>query len=202
MKKNKKLSTKKHKLVLNAFLPKRYPYSDMRKIKSPLFVFILNVIFLVLISGCGSHKKINSLAAEIDCQKTFHFTYNDASNKVPIDVTGPLVGKLGEVNYKEAFIKSLKKLSKDTKMELSYKDKWGLPFDSIVQVTVSITNLQWNLKTSSGILYADLEYRTPTGVINVVGENKLFLAGTNKGNLPKALKSGHYKFLKKYCDSL
>ena len=170
-----------------------------QKILPKLKVFICSLIYLLLIAGCSSHKKVNQMASELNCNKSFYFSLNEDYKSVPIELNGPYIGKADSVNYKEAFIKSINSLNEDYANELKYVQKFGLPENSVIQVKVSIKSIHWDFTHTTGTLISDLIYETPSRRINVVGKNKVYISGTNRGNLYKSMKDCNYQFLKEYC---
>lgn len=169
----------------------------------------LNKVALYLFSGffiffcaCSSHKKINRLAEQLECDKAYHFVFDDASNFTKIEYIGePTIGNSEYPNYKESFRKSIEQLNKSTSAKLVYKEAFGFPSDSIIQVRVRIEKIIWYIKKSSATMSTDLIYDINGKKIKITGDNTVHLAGTKTGNLYKSLKSGNLIFLNINCDN-
>ena len=160
-------------------------------------MFLLVISFSI--SGCASHKKINRLAEKIECNKTILFVWDEAGNTVLIDRKGPFVGNSGYPDYRKTFRESIEELNKHTTANLLYTMSPGFPSDSVQQVKVLIKKVTWTFGFSSALMETELMYQMDNEKINITGENKLYLAGTKKGNLFKSLKDGHYRLLKDIC---
>jgi len=50
-------------------------------------------------------------------------------------------------------------------------------------------------------MYTEVIYETPKGKTYITGNNKVFIAGSKKGNLLKSLKHCNYLFLLKECQN-
>lgn len=165
-------------------------------------VSISQVIILftsLLFINCASHKKVNRKLSELKCNKTVYFSFDDASERTSIEYTGAHIGNSKIPDYKESFIQSINEINQSTEMELFYKDILGFPEDDIDKVEVYIKHINWDFYTSSMIMNLDLVYRHNNKELEITGSNKVLLMGTKKGNLSKALKDGHLKFLKNIC---
>ncbi len=154
-----------------------------------------------LFTTCASHTKVNQWVSELNCDRTFHFSFDESSNMVKIEYRGEeTVGNSEYPDYKMTFIESVQDLAKTSKMNLVYKDALGFPSDSIIKVNVKIKNIIWNIYNSKAIMEAELTYKLPDKEINIVGSNRVYLAGTKKGNLYKSLKHANFLFISAMCD--
>lgn len=162
--------------------------------KNPLFLFLLLV--LLCSAGCASHKKINELAREIDCNKTIHFIWNEESNAVKIERKGYFIGNSTYPDYKKTFQKSIEELNQHTTSNLVYKGFSGFPSDNVKTVKALIKNITWTFGVFSALMETEIIYQIDGKEINITGTNKVYHAGTKKGNLFKSLKHGHYQLLK------
>ncbi|WP_394747727.1 hypothetical protein [Spongiimicrobium salis] len=155
---------------------------------------------LFCFSACAPHRKINRLASKINCDSNFEFTLDPSSKAVRVTYTGEHYGYSEYPNYDITMRASIEDLAKDNpQLKIAYTDALGFPSDSIVKVNVKIVKILWHFKDSSASMEVDLVYELPDRKIHLVGNNKVFVAGTKKGNLFKALKHGNYQFLASYC---
>ena len=172
------------------------------KILKPILKRKISLFLLVIsfsISGCASHKKVNKLAEKIECDKTILFVWDEAGNSVLIDRKGPFAGNSVYPDYRKSFRESIEELNKHTTANLLYTQSPGFPSDSVQQVKVLIKNITWTFGFWSALMETELMYQLDNEKIEVTGENKIYLAGTKKGNLFKTLKDGHYRLLKDIC---
>lgn len=89
------------------------------------------LVSLALLTSCASHTKVNEWASELNCDKTFYFSFDGSSNIVPIEYQGVNPsGSSGFPDYKKTFIKSVEDLAEASKMNLFYRDALGFPADS------------------------------------------------------------------------
>lgn len=123
-------------------------------------------------------KKINRLAQETDCNKTFHFVWDEAGNSVKIDRKGAFIGNSAYPDYRKTFWESIEELNKHTTANLRYTNSSGFHSDSVIQVKVLIKNITWNFGFSSALMETDLVYQIDNEKINLTGKNKVF--GRNK----------------------
>ena len=155
----------------------------------------------MLLISCASHTKVNNWASELNCNKTFHFSFDTSSNVVPIDYQGVEPSGHSEFpDYKKTFIKSVEDLAEASKMNLFYRDALGFPSDSIIKVKVQIRKIIWTFYNSKAIMETELTYKLPNKKINLTGTNKVYLGGTKEGNLYKSLKHGNFMFISAMCD--
>lgn len=169
--------------------------SFSRYAKNILLFSIVNFLF-----SCTSHKKVNKLASQLNCNKTIHFVFDDESKFAKIEYIGDHFGNSEYPDYKRTFIESVEELDKESLAKMEYKDALGFPSDSIIQVTVRIEKIVWDFGFSSALMETELIYKLPDRNINIIGNNKVHMAGTKKGNLFKSLKHGNYMFLSIICD--
>lgn len=163
------------------------------------FQYLLLTLSIALITSCSSHKKINKLASELNCNKSIEFVFDEQSNFVKIVKTGPNIGESKVPNYESTFVAAVKDLQKSTNNKLSVKNAFGFPTDSIVRVVVKIEKIQWNFRAADAIMYTDINFKAQSREYPITGTNKVYWHGTKKGNLHKSLKSGIYQFLRVYC---
>lgn len=160
---------------------------------------IIAIILIHLIFGCASHKKTNELASEIKCDKNFYFAYDKQSDFENFDYNGVHVGNSKLPDFKQTFIESIIDLNKDTEMDLEFVESTIFPSISSVYTKVKIEEIRWNWGFADAVLEVDLEYEMDDEKIHITGRNKVYLGGTKKGNLYKALKNGHYQFIFAIC---
>jgi hypothetical protein len=150
--------------------------------------------------GCASHKKVNKLASQLNCNKTIHFVFDDESKFVKIEYKGDYSGNSEYPDYKMTFRESVEELDKESPANVEYRDALGFPSDSIIQVTVRIKKIVWDFGVSSALMETELVYKLSDRNMNIIGNNKVHMAGTKKGNLFKSLKHGNYIFLSVICE--
>jgi len=126
-------------------------------LKRRFFVFLLVISFSF--TGCASHKKINKLAGEIECDKTIHFVWDEAGNSVIIDRKGFFVGNSVYPDYRKTFQESIEELNKHTKANLLYTQSPGSPSDSVTQVKVLIKDITWTFGFWSALMETELMYQ-------------------------------------------
>lgn len=165
--------------------------------KPQFSLFLLTLI--IGLSGCASHKKINKQAREIDCHKTILFVYEKASDSVIIGRKGFSAGSSPYPDYEKTLQKSIEELNKHTKANLLFENTAQTHSDSVIQVKVLIKAITWSFGFSTALMETNLMYQVDDENINIVGTNKVYLAGTKTGNLFKSLKDGNYQLLKKIC---
>ena len=166
-------------------------------LKRRISLFLL--VFTFCTTGCASHKKINRLAGEIECNKTILFVWDEAGNSVLINRKGFFMGNSVYPDYRKTFQKSIEELNQNTTANLLYTQNPGFASDSIIQVKVLIKDITWTFGFWSALMETELVYQLDNEKIDITGENKIFLAGTKKGNLFKSIKDGHYQLLNKIC---
>lgn len=157
------------------------------------------IILLSFILGCASHKKTNKYASQIECNKNFYFGYDKQSDFEKFDYSGLHFGDSKFPDFKQTFIKSIHELNKDTKMELKFVESPILSSNYSVYAKVKIEEIRWKFRFADAILEVDLEYEINDEKVNITGKNKVYFAGTKKGNLYKALKNGHFQFISQTC---
>ncbi len=150
--------------------------------------------------GCASHKRVNKLASELDCNKTIHFVFDRESKFAKVEYLGSPSGDSPYPDYVKSFRASVEELDRDSKMKLRYKDALGFPSDSITQVTVKIERIVWGFKSSSALMEVELSYKMTDRKFNIIGNNKVYMSGTKKGNIFKCFKHGNYVFSSIICD--
>src|SRR5690606_38197313 len=161
---------------------------------------IITITCLSLILGCASHKKTNKLTSKIICDKNFFFAYDKQSDLIKFDYNGPHVGNSTFPDYKRTFIKSVSELNKDTEMKLEYVESPLFPSINSVYSKVRIEKTSWTFNVFSAVLEVDLQYEMADGKkMYLTGTNKVYVVGTKKGSLFKALKNGHYQFIYSTC---
>lgn len=161
---------------------------------------LILLVILICLTGCASHKNINRLARELDCNKTIHFIWDEAGNSVKIDRQGTVLGDSPYPNYRKTFRESIEEINKHTSATLLYKESPGVPSDSVILVKVLGKDITWKWGLSSALMETELQYQLDDQKVNITGKNKVYLAGTKTGNLYKSLKEGHYQFLKYLCE--
>lgn len=129
-----------------------------------LFPFLFRPIFIMLvillcITGCASHKKINRLARELDCNKNIHFVWDEAGNSVKIDRQGVVIGNSPYPDYRKKFQESIEELNKHTSANLLYRRSQGFPSDSVLQVKVLIKDITWKWGFSSALMETEIQYQ-------------------------------------------
>jgi len=164
--------------------------------------YLLFFLIVPIIVSCASHKKVNKLTSQLNCNKTVHFVFDEASNFVKIEYKGEHIGKSKYPDYKKTFRESVEELNRNSQATLINKEAIGIPMDSITQVSVRIEKIVWDFNFSSALMEAELVYTMSGQKINIIGNNKVFMAGTKKGSLLKSLKHGNYIFLTILCDEL
>lgn len=157
--------------------------------------YLTCLITLVLL-GCVSHKKVNKLASKLNCNKPVHFVFDKESKFVKVEYNGAYPGTTPYPDYEESF----KELERDSNMKLLNKDALGFPSDSIIQVTVKIESIVWGFTNSSALMEVELSYKMPDREFNIIGNNKVYMNATKKGNIYKCLKHGNYVFLSIVCE--
>lgn len=157
-------------------------------------------IFLCF-TACASHKKINRLTKDLDCNKTILFVWEEAGNDVNIDRKGFSAGNSPYLDYRKTFQKSIEELNKHTNANLMYRKPGVFSSDSVVQVKVLVKEITWTFGFSSALMETELQYQLDEEIINLTGKNKVYLGGTKTGNLFKSFKDGHYQFLNYICKS-
>nr|WP_298793344.1 hypothetical protein [uncultured Allomuricauda sp.] len=160
----------------------------------------LTIFISFLLLGCASHKKVNRLAAQIECEKTFYFSYDDRSDFVGFDYYGDHSGKSDFPDFKRTFRRSIEELDVDTEMDLSYVDSKMFPSSESIYAEVRIEEIRWKFGFSGMKMEVDLSYDLGGEKIFLTGKNKVKVAGTKEGNLFKALKHGHFMFISSFCD--
>ncbi len=163
-------------------------------------IHLLLFLFFSFLYSCASHKIVDKNTAQLNCNKTIHFVFDDESKFAKIEYVGETLGNSEYPDYKKTFEKSVEELAEYSQANLEYKDALGFPSDSIIQVTVRIKKIVWNFGFSSALMETELIYKLPNRQINIIGNNKVYMAGTKKGNLFKTLKHGNYTFLSIICD--
>lgn len=164
------------------------------------FHYLLLSLSIALIISCSSHKKINRLASELNCDKSIEFVFDEQSNFVKIVKAGPNIGESKVPDYKSTFVAAVEDLQKSMNTKLRVKNAFGLPNDSIVRVVVKIEKIEWNFRAADAIMYTDINFKVQSREFPITGTNKVYWHGTKKGNLHKSLKSGIYQFLSVYCN--
>ena len=176
--------------------------SMIHKILKPILKRLIFFLLLVIsfgFTGCASHKKINRLAQEMDCRKTILFLYDEAGDSVIMERKGFSAGNSPYPDYKLTMQKSIEELNKHTTANLLFRQSLGFPSDSVIQVKVLIKDITWTFGVWSALMETELIYQLDNKKIDITGENKVYLAGTKKGNLFKSLKDGHYQLLNYIC---
>lgn len=165
-----------------------------------ILIYCFLTILTLVCFGCSSHKKINQLAKTLECSKTYHFVFNELSNFAKIEYKGEdTIGNSEYPDYKKTFKESIENLNESTEAVLIYKDAFGFPDDSVIQVSVKIKSIVWDFGHINATMSTELEYEVGNEKINLIGDNRIQIAGTKKGNLFKSLKSGTYQFLNVMC---
>lgn len=170
------------------------PNSITNKIK-----FCLICSITILLIGCASHKKVNKLASELNCKKPIHFAFDKESKFAKVEYKGAS-GDTPYPDYIKSFKESVEELERDSNMKLLYKDALGFPSDSIIQVIVKIESIVWGVGNFAALMEVELSYKMPDRELNIIGNNKVFMSATKKGNIYKCLKHGNYVFLSIVCD--
>ena len=97
----------------------------IHKILKPILKRRISLFLLVIsfsISGCASHKKINRLAGEIECDKTILFEWDEAGNSVLIDRKGHFAGNSVYPDYRKKFRESIEELKKNRRSQTLRRD--------------------------------------------------------------------------------
>lgn len=162
--------------------------------------YIILFFAVTILHGCASHKKINRLVAEIDCNKTIHFALDKDIRFSKIEYRGDHYGDSPYPDYRRSLREAVEELDEISPAKLVYKDALGFPSDSIIQVSVLIENIVWGFGSSSALMEAEIIYKMADREINIMANNKVFVGGTKKGNVFKTLKDGNYKLLSILCD--
>ena len=162
--------------------------------------YMILLLVVTALNGCASHKKINRLVAEIECNKTIHFALDKDIRFAKIEYRGDHFGDSPYPNYRRSLREAVEELDKVSRAKLVYKDALGFPSDSIIQVSVLIEKIVWDFGASSALMEAEIIYKIADREINLIANNKVFVAGTKKGNIFKTLKHGNYKLLSILCD--
>ncbi|MEP3209744.1 MAG: hypothetical protein ABJN95_11165 [Maribacter sp.] len=141
------------------------------------------------------------MASQLNCNKTIHFVFDEESKFAKIEWKGDYIsfGK-AKLDYKKAFRESIEELNMESNAKLKYKNALGFPSDSIIQVVVRIEKVVWGFGLSSALMETELVYKLPERKINIIGNNKVYMAGNTKRNLFKTLKHGNYQLLSIICD--
>jgi len=160
---------------------------------------ILFSLSFLLITSCSSHKKINKLASNLDCSKSFEFIFDKESNFAKIEKTGPSIGESKIPDYESTFVAAVEELQQNTSTNLSVKNSFGFPNDNVVKVIVKIERIEWNFRTADAIMNTDLSFKVKDKEFLITGTNTVYWHGTKKGNLHKSLKNGIYQFLSAFC---
>ncbi|MGB6152647.1 MAG: hypothetical protein WBG48_11700 [Pricia sp.] len=163
-------------------------------------IFILSFTIIYFLFSCASHKKVNKLASQLNCNETIHFVFDEESKFAKIKYNGNHFGNSKYPDYKKTFKESVEELDKKSPAKMEYKDAHSFPSDSVVQVTVRIKKIVWNFGFSSALMETELIYKLSDRDINIIGNNKVHMAGTKRGNLFKSLKHGNYMFLSIICN--
>jgi len=141
------------------------------------------------------------MTSQLKCNKNIHFVFDEESKFAKIEWKGDYIaiGKT-KLNYKKAFRESIEELDIESQAKLEYKDALGFPSDSIIQVVVRIEKIDWGFGLSSALMETQLVYKLAERKINIIGNNKVYMAGNTKRNLFKTLKHGNYQLLSIICD--
>lgn len=156
-------------------------------------------ISILLITSCSSHKKINKLASNLDCSKSFEFTFDNESNYAKIEKIGPSIGESKIPDYESTFVAAIEELQQNMSTNLSVKNSFGFPNDNVVNVIVKIERIEWHFRTADAIMNTDLSFKVEDKEFLITGTNTVYWHGTKKGNLHKSLKNGIYQFLSSFC---
>ena len=161
------------------------------------FLLSLSVVF---ITSCSSHKKINKLASNLNCNKSIAFIFDKQSNSVKIVKIGPNIGESKIPDYESTFIAAVEELQKSMNTKLSVENALGFPTDSVLRVNVKIEKIEWNFRAADAKMNTDIIFKVQDKEFPITGTNTVYWHGTKKGNLHKSLKSGIYQFLSSYCN--
>lgn len=164
--------------------------------KLKYFLYSLSILF---ITSCSSHKKINKLASNLDCSRSFEFIFDKESNYAKIEKTGPSLGESKIPDYESTFVAAIEELQQNTNTNLSVKNSFGFPNDTVIKVIVKIERIEWNFRTADAIMNTDLNFKVEDREFLITGTNTVYWHGTKKGNLHKSLKNGIYQFLSSFC---
>lgn len=160
---------------------------------------LIGFTIMLMVFGCAPHKKTNKLASKLRCDRNFFLSYDARSDFEGFKYTGEHYGKSKFPDFKKTFIKSIVELNNDTQMDVKFVESTILPSSSNNYAKVRIEEIRWNWKFSSAELEVDLQYEINEEKIYITGKNKIYLVGTKRGSLYKALKNGHYLFINALC---
>ncbi|MEP2299662.1 MAG: hypothetical protein ABJJ39_05550 [Kangiellaceae bacterium] len=164
------------------------------------FHYLLLLLYIAFITSCSSHKKINKLASELNCNKSIEFVFDKQSNLVKIVKTGPSIGESKIPDYESTFVAAVEELQKSMNTKLNVENTFGFPTDSVVRVVVKIEKIEWNFRAADAIMNTEINFKVQNREFPITGTNTVYWHGTKKGNLHKSLKSGIYQFLSLYCN--
>ncbi len=161
-----------------------------------------HIVFLVftVFVGCASHKTANKKVSRLDCDKTICFSLDFDSKYAKIEYKGDHWGDSPYPDYRHSLRKAVEELDRVSSAKLIYTDAPGFPNDSIIQVVVEIEKIIWEFKGTKVNMEAELIYKMPNRSINLMANNRVYLAGTKKGNVFKTLKHGNSMLLSILCD--
>ena len=160
---------------------------------------LLFTLAFVFITSCSSHKKVNKLASQLNCNKSIVFIYDKESNLVKINKVGPNIGESKIPDYEETFIAAVEQLQKSMNTQISVEDELSFPSDTVERVVVKIEEIEWKFRFADATMSTDITFTVEGEVFPITGTNTVYWHGTKKGNLYKSLKSGIYQFLSTYC---
>src|SRR5690606_6611757 len=134
----------------------------------------------LLFSDCSSNKEIRKLSSQLDCSKRIYLVWDDESNLAKSEKIGnhkdsyASYWKVKKLNHKEIFIKSLKEFNEKHEGEYIYTENRGFPSDSIIQVSVRLEKIVWDMGFSKMITDLHLVYTTPNKELSLMGTSNGF----------------------------
>ncbi len=98
-----------------------------------------------------------------------------------------------KLDYKQIFIESIEELNGN----YSYKENHGFPSESIIQVTVKLEKIIWNMNFSKLIKDTELTY-------SINGKNIRLLASSNtrgEKGLKECFENANLQFIRTMCNN-
>ncbi|WP_299229697.1 hypothetical protein [uncultured Psychroserpens sp.] len=145
----------------------------MKIINKPVLKLIIISLLFFLFSDCGSSKEINELSSQINCQKRIYFVWDDESNYAKYSKNGNFnnLVKRKNLNIKDLFISTIKRLNKKHEGEYIYSEYIGFPSDSVIYVKVKLEKVNWNMGFSKTIADMQMSFSTNEKELKLIGRS-------------------------------
>ncbi len=164
---------------------------------------IIYCFVLTSLLCCKSHSEIKKLSSQINCNNTVHFVWDNDGNLAKTEKRGmhkdsyATFFKGKKLDYKQIFIESVEELNGNYIGKYIYKENHGFPSDSIIQVTVKLEKIIWNMGFSKLVKDTQLSYSISNKDIELLTSSSV---RGGKG-LKECFENANLQFIMAMCDN-